>query len=758
MLIISLIFIAVLSVITYLNIRNVNNNVEKSKNYIRQGLVAKGRTLTSNNSLAMRQMAEENAFNAILSLVSSTVKDDPDIEYGIYMNDMSVAWVHATPENPSGRVREYEPLNDQISNWAVSQKALSYKEWTHNNIIEFAAPVFVGEQIRGFIRYGFNTRSMDQAIEDVLQQGRMMRRQMLLMLAIIGLVSLMLTFLIIRRIAVKITNPIKALVESANAITTGNYNMDVPESGNDEIGELAKHFELMRVTVKKYTDHLQELVDEKMQQVNDILNNIDQGLFTINLDGSVNQEYSARANEILKVKDVAASALDELFRLDPQQEHSFNIWLDLISKKHSKQRWKKLTRLAPIQSLELSNKNNDKDFIAIEYQKIFDKNGLLAKIMILARDETEKRIKELQMMIERRQHEHEVKLILGLVNTPAAELGDFMHDIDERMQRLREILEQFKENPADKIKALYRDIHTIKGNSGSYGFETLSVHAHKAEDALENLCNNQQEVNLNKVRNCLEKMNADIAQIHAKIKLIFGKDEYSFLRIPIPLVENIAEVCTLIDVRTASIPIIELVDKCRKLTWVPIETITRKYQKIVARVARRQNKNIEFSAGPEIYLPANIFADIDDALVHLIQNAATHGIEAPEIRDELDKGMGRISFDFQQDDQNRTITIKDDGQGIDPEQLVHFCVQKNILTQKAADALNRNEKLELIFIPGVSTCVETDILAGRGIGMDVVHEQIKKASGVILIDSKENLGTTITLTLPLKPLLKDMSK
>ncbi len=770
MLIISLIFILVLSVITFMNIDTVNKNVQKSEHNIRNALIAKGKTLANNNAMAMRGMAEDNAFTAIQTLVSSTVRDDPDIEYGIYMDDSRIAWVNASSHNLSGMVRSPDPLIDPLSQWAGSLKKLNYKTVNYGNQehIEFAAPVVVYDEILGVIRYGFSTKSMHESLEEALENGIRARKQAIGVLLLLGVLSLTVSYLIVRRLATAITRPIGLLVQSANTISEGNYDFAIQSESNDEIGNLAKNFEKMRGTIKIYTDHLQELVDEKMQQVNDILNNIDQGLFTINLDGSVNKEYSTRANEILKVKDVASSSLRRLFRMDTKQENAFHIWMDLVRKRHRKQRWKKLTRLAPVKELELASSEDIQDYISIEYQRIYNKNGELSKIMILAMDETEKRMKELQMEEQQRKHQSEMNIVMGLVNTSPAEITEFMEDTSDRMKRARQMTQEYllgvRKHRAtypggpeyvisdDCINALYRDIHTIKGNSGSYGFEMLSAHAHKAEDVIEKLrepVEVRRDDILEQIREYLDYMNEDIDEIQQKIRLIFGKDEDAAMRIPKLHVKSILETCSAIDRKSQHPEVLQLIEKCIMLSWVPIETITRKYQKIVSRVGRRSRKNIRFTAKPEhIFFPPDILSDIDDALVHLVRNAADHGIEAPEIREELEKGVGQVLFEFLDHINTRTVRISDDGRGIDTDKLVETCIRKKVVTPEQVEDMDEQEKLKLIFFPGISTAKKVTDISGRGIGMDVVHKKIEKLGGTVSIDASVEKGTIITLVLP----------
>lgn len=772
MILISGIFIIVLSVTTFLNVQSINKNVQNSKKNILSSLLAKGKTLVKNNSLAMSGMAEDNAFTAIQSLVSQTVKNDDDLLYGIYMDNTGLPWVNATKDNPDGQPKDREPLKDSISIWCKNLTAENQKAYNmeKTEVIEFAAPVEVSGEILGFIRYGVSTQNMQNAIRSVQINGQLIMFQTLSVLVFLCLISLLCGYVIVKRIAEKITKPIGSLVNSTKVISEGNYDIAVKEESNDEIGNLAHHFESMRSTIKKYTDHLQDIIDEKMQQVNDILNNIDQGLFTINLDGTVNNEYSARANAILKVDDIASHSIFDLLRLDSKQQSSFVTWLDLVKKKHGTQRWTKLTRLAPVQELEImSPEDSDElEYVSISYQKIYDKQGRLSKIMVLAMDETEKRMKDLQMAAERQKHENDVKAILGIANTPPEEIVEFMEDTSSRMREVKSNIDKHLENvklqrenypngpeyniTKEQIDLLYRDMHTIKGNAGSYGFEILSYYAHQAEDLLEEIrepIRMRRADSLQAIREQLEKMDKAIDEIHQKIRLVFGKDEEATVRIPGYRIERIQNVIAKFGSIAPGSDISELVSECAMLTWKPLKSLARKYLKVVQKAARKVHKNIEFlTVDDQAYYPADIFTDVDDAIMHIVRNAVDHGIEQPEVREEYGKGIGKISLELSVRNNKRIIKITDDGRGIDVEKVIDIALEKNIIVKEQVAIMTETEKMNLIFNSGLSTSDEVTELSGRGMGMSVVEEKIKTLNGKVAINSIPGKGTTFILEVP----------
>ncbi len=780
------IFLLLLIVITALNISNSNKNLESSEGFVRSSLDARGRILVRNNSIALKGLAADNAFVSIQELVSATVASDDDIVRGIYMDSLRMPWVNASSANPNknGSPESMAILSDSIDLWAnsiTSDTALTkvfkstlYDE-SGNDLIEFAAPVIdTYGNILGHIRYSFSTTSMLNNLEMVRADAISARTIMILVFVSIMILAIIITYFLVERLTNKITKPIDSLVVSAKRISQGDYSVEVVAESNDEIGKLSHNFEEMRKTVEKYTNHLQDLIDEKMQQVKDILNNIDQGLFTINFDGTVNDEYSARANDILKVGDISNYDVYELLRLESGTKKSFNTWVDLVRKKHGKQRWRKLEKLAPVHEMEFrgpgSSDSEQLDYVSVSYQKIYNRDGDLSKLMILTVDETEKRRKEQAMKDERLRHENEMKTILGIANTPEAELISFLEDTETRISEINKkinehiegVINQRQRHPSETdtydvtpecIDALYRNIHTIKGNGGSYGFDLLSQLAHQAEDALEELkapLNSRRGDNLKVIEKNITEISEVVSNIRSKLSLIYGDDNAVFVRVS---EENIAYIQRLTDSISSSYGDDELVcemrDVAMKLSWKPLKEIARKYRKIVATSSNKLNKEIDFTISNEATLyPPEIFDGLDEVMMHVLRNSVDHGIETNDERAELEKGTGTILLSVEWGKNQRVVSVTDDGKGLDTEMICRKATKKGLLAESDINTMSEQEKINIIFTPGFSTASSVTEISGRGVGLDVVKTKIEELDGILEVNSTVNKGTTFTITMP----------
>jgi two-component system chemotaxis sensor kinase CheA len=186
-----------------------------------------------------------------------------------------------------------------------------------------------------------------------------------------------------------------------------------------------------------------------------------------------------------------------------------------------------------------------------------------------------------------------------------------------------------------------------------------------------------------------------------------------------------------------------------EVRMVPISQLFDKMTRIVRRVANEHDKRVSLDIrGADTELDKLIVEDLTDPLMHIIRNAIDHGIESPAERAAAGKKeRATICLWASQKGNHVVIEIKDDGHGIDTEKVRLKAVEKGLVSADAE--LSRDDIYELLFMPGFSTRDEVSDLSGRGVGMDVVKNNISSLSGMIEIDSEAGKGTTMTITLPI---------
>ncbi len=195
----------------------------------------------------------------------------------------------------------------------------------------------------------------------------------------------------------------------------------------------------------------------------------------------------------------------------------------------------------------------------------------------------------------------------------------------------------------------------------------------------------------------------------------------------------------------------EIQEGVMQMRMLPIATVFRKFPRLVRDLARDKGKEIALDiTGEKTELDRSVIEAIGDPMVHLLRNAADHGIETPKIREKLGKPrQGTVGLNAYQEGNHIVITITDDGAGIDPDKIGRIALEKGVVIESELNCLSENDKINLIFKPGFSTAEKVTDVSGRGVGMDVVHTNIAKLNGIVQIDSKIGKGSVFTIKLPL---------
>lgn len=191
----------------------------------------------------------------------------------------------------------------------------------------------------------------------------------------------------------------------------------------------------------------------------------------------------------------------------------------------------------------------------------------------------------------------------------------------------------------------------------------------------------------------------------------------------------------------------DLQDLVLKIRMQPVNVVFNRFPRMIRDLSRELNKEINLIIeGEETELDRTVVSELGEPLVHLMRNAADHGIESVSERDAQGKSReGTIKLTAYQEGNKVVITISDDGKGLDPELLKESANKKGINT----DGMDKNDLIQLIFNQGFSTTEKVTNVSGRGVGMDVVRQKIISLGGSIDVISEVNKGTNFIIKLPL---------
>lgn len=193
----------------------------------------------------------------------------------------------------------------------------------------------------------------------------------------------------------------------------------------------------------------------------------------------------------------------------------------------------------------------------------------------------------------------------------------------------------------------------------------------------------------------------------------------------------------------------DLRDLSIDMHMVPVEVLFSGFRRLVRDLARDLGKDVALRIeGSETELDKNVIDALKDPLLHILRNSIDHGVEPADERAAAGKERtATVRLAAYYAGTSVVIEVRDDGAGIDAEKVHARAVERGII---AADAELGEEQLrDLIFAPGFSTAAEATNVSGRGVGMDVVRQNIEKLGGTVRVASTPGAGTTISLRIPL---------
>jgi two-component system chemotaxis sensor kinase CheA len=393
----------------------------------------------------------------------------------------------------------------------------------------------------------------------------------------------------------------------------------------------------------------------------------------------------------------------------------------------------------------------------------------------------------------------------------SALINDFLDDAEGHLKVLDGALLTLETRGFDRdiIVGALGALHTLKGNSGMMGFESLKAYIHGVEEILKKVEENGSELDsvmdvlldsVNVLRNVLQGLGKDPAfnaDLTEEILLLRQhlRDEGTLrerqalepcaylgaktdtIKVDFKKLDNLLNlagellICktrlnrleTQISAEMGNKPLSRelneglglmgktisgLQEGIMRARMLPVRHVFQKFQRMVRDLSKAQGKEVLLAVeGEDTEIDKTIIDEMEEPLMHLIRNAIDHGIETP--RERVVKGKDRqavITLAAKQESNYVAIEVRDDGRGISLEEIRAAGIRKGLL--EAADMFDKNAVLSLIFSPGFTTKEEVTDVSGRGIGLDVVSRNISKLNGHITADSTDK-GTSFTIKLPL---------
>ncbi len=391
-------------------------------------------------------------------------------------------------------------------------------------------------------------------------------------------------------------------------------------------------------------------------------------------------------------------------------------------------------------------------------------------------------------------------------------LADFVAETREMLEASTGEIVAWEADPADRsrLDAIFRFVHTVKGNCGFFDFPRLAGLSHAAEDVLADVRAGRREPDAALVSAVLAVIDR-IAQmtdaIEADEEFTLGGDDELIAALQPGAAAAQLDACDMVSdsdssasptpgaLRTIRLPV-ELLDRVmsgvsdmvlarndlahrlrqagnqptidgpfERLTSIlsdvrdaitrmrmqRIETLYAALPRLVRDLAADLGKQVVLDLeGGDVELDREMIEMIRDPVTHILRNAIDHGIEPPEDRAANGKReTALIAMSARQSGNTISIVVSDDGRGVDEEKVAAKAVATGLITAAERMGMDRQKILQLIFEPGFSTADAVSNVSGRGVGLDVVRQNLEKVGGSITVTSTHGLGTLFTLQIPL---------
>lgn len=191
-----------------------------------------------------------------------------------------------------------------------------------------------------------------------------------------------------------------------------------------------------------------------------------------------------------------------------------------------------------------------------------------------------------------------------------------------------------------------------------------------------------------------------------------------------------------------------------ELMWarmIPLGQVLNRFPRVLRDLSNTYNKSVNLNlSGTDILVDKAVLAKLYDPLVQLLRNSFDHGIETPDLRRQRGKEpVGQIAIQARYQGRQVVIEVRDDGRGLNYDRIRDRAIERGLLNLEDAMTCRPEQLSRFIFEPGFSTARQVSELSGRGVGLDIVRDQLRALNGSISVVSQPGAGTTFTLTLPL---------
>lgn len=484
-----------------------------------------------------------------------------------------------------------------------------------------------------------------------------------------------------------------------------------------------------------------KLLEAARRETTEIMTTVSTGLFLLDKELNIGHQYSNALEGIMGTKRLAGENLTTVLR-NRISDKDLDTTRQFIQQLYNPRVKETLVNdLNPLNKIMFRDEETSKNrYLDFKFSRVYE-NKEIVRILVNVNDVSNAVLLEQRLEKERAQNDLQIEMLTTILNVHPKVIQEFITNTMDHINKINNVLK----NPGSsqfelqaKLKSIYREMHSLKGEASALKLHNFTKIATDAEDKMYILQNQSQlsgndflplTVHLDELltlANTISKLGERIAQAANAPASTSSNNDRNF-----KFLEQDAQQSQRLEQE---------------------QQVSRYYQNFVKDIASRQNKlvHLQLNAADFSNIPAHLENVVKEISIQLLRNAVVHGIEYPNHRISQGKAdAGLLVLKIQKDAHQLTLTLEDDGQGIDYTGIRKKLVEQGKYTAEQVNELTESQLMNILFTSGFSTRNSVDEDGGRGVGLDIIKDRVSEFHGKLNVHSVTGQGTQFVISLPL---------
>lgn len=514
---------------------------------------------------------------------------------------------------------------------------------------------------------------------------------------------------------------------------------------------------------------------EARRETEEIMETVNTGLFLLDKDLNIGNQYSRALQNIIGTDRIAGEKFDSILR-GRISDKDLETTRQFIGQLYNPRVKTKLVNdLNPLNKVNLHSESDDgvsNRYLDFRFSRVYEGKDI-ARILVNVQDVSDAVLLEQRLEKERAQNDMQVEMLTTILNVSPALINDFINNTKAHIDKMNNILK----NPGSsqfelegKLKSLYREMHSLKGEASALKLHSFTKIATDAEDKFQALQNQNQlsgndflplAVHLDDLLSLSQTIEALGERITASsgVNPTATKPSQDTAN---NITNNTTVQTTTNNLKEQEVSGVQAVsmdidfDENHSIKK-PSSAIESYYKNFADDIAKRQGKQIEmhidgFDAIDGMDMSNDTQSAIKEIAVQLIRNAIVHGIETPEQRKSSFKAAtGMLNMTLAEQDDMIVLSVEDDGHGIDYDKIRQKLFSLGRHSEDEIKELSKQQLLNTLFSSGFTTKESADEDGGRGVGLDIIKSHAKELGGKLNVHSEYGRLTRFNVKLPKYP-------